>query len=524
IQDQNGGGNPATSDALHVYLERETELLEIGDLIEVSGVVYEQMSESSLVSRTSLREVKEVRVLKKNVELPKPVLLGEGGRKIPTGKISTYIGSINEKLTMKLSDPFDFFESLEGMRVTVRDIKITGFRGGNEDHESSNDRARGYLNLYFLPNGIGNNHPQATIEGKGIYADISRRDWNPEIMQIVTNHLGQGIDPTYILNVGDEVPGEFTGVLGYERNIFGDGHYSMVLPDKDAFSPIYDFLSAKCNRIKEEMIADGFLDRLSPDEKKAIDEDQCDELKKHEQTFLGNSRNLAKLPYYARLKQTVPLRERQPKNMSIKTSPEHLTVASFNVENLAGNEPRRIRILARSIVENLKCPDIVSLVEIQDDNGTDFSNGSAALGTLNQLVKAIEDEKFDKEKTLERALKERSLQLEDVVSRVNGGLKAQSKALEVLGVGSLHHSVEEVALDSFIHCDSEYEIVNIDPLENAEGGKPGGNIRVAFIYKKDKIEFNRRPIPSPRIDTVVRRNGDINFNPGRIFPNHPAFL
>jgi predicted extracellular nuclease len=74
-----------------------------------------------------------------------------------------------------------------------------------------------------------------------------------------------------------------------------------------------------------------------------------------------------------------------------------------------------------------------------------------------------------------------------------------------------------------VHCESDYGFVNIDPLENAEGGKPGGNIRVAFIYKKDKIGFQLRPLPNPRLDTVVRSNGNLNYNPGRIYPNHPAF-
>ncbi|NQY99509.1 MAG: hypothetical protein HRT45_02445 [Bdellovibrionales bacterium] len=524
IQDQQGDGNPATSDGVHVYLEKETELLSIGDLIEVTGVVYEQMSEGSYTSRTSIREVSDVNVLKRGVQLPEPVRLGKGGRKIPTEKISSYIGSINEKSFLKLSDAFDFYESLEGMRVSVRDIKVTGFRGGNEDHESSNDRARGYLNIHFLADAAFDDHPQMTTDGKGIFADISKRDWNPEIMQIATNHLSLGIDPTYVFNVGDRIPGEFTGVLGFERNIFGDGHYSLVLTSPEAFAPVYRFLEQKCEGIKQKMIADGFLDTLTPEEKKAIDEDQCSELRSHEQTFLGSARNLAKLPYYAQLKKTVPLRLRQPKNMTLKATDDHLTVASFNVENLAGNEPRRIAILARSIVENLKCPDIVSLVEIQDDNGTDFTQGSAAQGTLDQLVSLIEVEKDAKEEPLEMAIDARGLKLADVVSTTElGAYSAKPDALDVLGVSDQHHSVEEVALDSFIHCDSAYGIVNIDPLENAEGGKPGGNIRVAFIYKKDKISFRRRELPSPRTDTVVNRNGDLNYNPGRIYPNHPAF-
>jgi hypothetical protein len=523
IQDPQGDGDIVTSDGVHVYLERETHLLELGDFIEVTGVVYEQMSESSHTSRTSIREVSEVKVLKKGVELPEPIHLGEGGRRIPTEKISTYRGSINEKNFLKMTDAIDFYESLEGMRVSVQDIKVTGFRGGNEDHESSNDRARGYLNIYFLADATEGVHPQMTTDGKGIFANIATRDWNPEILQIATNHLSRGIDPSYVFNVGDRIPGKMTGVLGFERNIFGDGHFSLVLPDPEAFQPVYDFLSAKCHRIKEQMIADGFLEGKDQDEIGGIEEDQCDDLRKYEQTYLGSARNAAKLPYYAQLKATEPLRLRQPENMILKSSPDHLTVASFNVENLAGNEPARIRMLAKAIVSNLKCPDIVSLVEIQDDNGTDFTTGSSAQGTLNQVLQYINDERAAQEEVLEGVLRTRSLQLEDVVRPSGEGFVTQSSALEVLGVADQHHSVAEVALDSYVHCESDYGFVNIDPLENAEGGKPGGNIRVAFIYKKDKIGFQLRPLPNPRLDTVVRSNGNLNYNPGRIYPNHPAF-
>ena len=39
-----------------------------------------------------------------------------------------------------------------------------------------------------------------------------------------------------------------------------------------------------------------------------------------------------------------------------------------------------------------------------------------------------------------------------------------------------------------------YSLVQIDPVNNADGGQPGGNIRVAFLFRTDKpVKFVDRP-------------------------------
>ena len=52
-----------------------------------------------------------------------------------------------------------------------------------------------------------------------------------------------------------------------------------------------------------------------------------------------------------------------------KTS--EMAVATFNVENLSPNDPpAKFAALARTLIDNLKSPDLVAIEEIQDNDGT----------------------------------------------------------------------------------------------------------------------------------------------------------
>ena len=56
---------------------------------------------------------------------------------------------------------------------------------------------------------------------------------------------------------------------------------------------------------------------------------------------------------------------------AVAAGTDQVSIATFNVENLAGNEPdARYDILAGMIVSNLAAPDIVGLEEIQDNDGS----------------------------------------------------------------------------------------------------------------------------------------------------------
>jgi uncharacterized protein len=154
--------------------------------------------------------------------------------------------------------------------------------------------------------------------------------------------------------------------------------------------------------------------------------------------------------------------DQKPKS-SLVADQDRLTVASFNVENLSGVLGTRIERMAKTIGTNLGCPDVLNLPEIQDNNGVDFGEGSAADITLSSIIKKID-------------------------------------------------------------CPgSDYRYLNIDPIPNSDGGEPGGNIRVAMLYNAARIEFVARGNPGPLDETVILPGGTLSQNPGRIYPNDPAF-
>lgn len=404
IQSTTDDNDDKTSNGIHVYLRNQNKFqgLKLGDEVLVEGVVYEEVTGTDL-TRTSIQEVTRVQVLSTNNELPEATLIGRGGRRIPDHKISTYKGDLNFKLELKLSDGIDFFESLEGMRIVYNDPRIVGFRGGKEDFQIAEEarNQRGFLNLYTIADAKSQRRGLSGVNG--LLASEVIQDWNPEIIQIVANHLTyKDFSINRLYNVGTFFEGSVEGVMTYDINLFGDGEYVMVIPEmQDALE----------GRLQGETAGKSTL-RTKP------------------QTTLEAEDN-------------------------------KLTIATYNLENLSGNQPRRIRLMAESVRENLKCPDIVNLVEIQDNNGLDFAGGSAADRTISTFLKELK-------------------------------------------------------------CGSEYGSINIDPIPHTEGGQPGGNIRVAMIYNKDRVSFEPRGNPGPRTEARII-NGQLHVNPSRIYPNDETF-
>ena len=151
------------------------------------------------------------------------------------------------------------------------------------------------------------------------------------------------------------------------------------------------------------------------------------------------------------------------------SSRNELSVATFNVENLDPTDPpSKFDGLAQAIVINLASPDIVALEEVQDNDGA-VNNGTVdANVTLDKLVTAI--------------------------SAVGG---------------------------------PAYDWRQIDPVDGADGGEPGGNIRVAFLFRTDRnVDFVDRPGGGPTTDTqVLSQQGKLSLSssPGRIDTANPAW-
>ncbi|HEY6934878.1 MAG TPA: lamin tail domain-containing protein [Marmoricola sp.] len=150
-------------------------------------------------------------------------------------------------------------------------------------------------------------------------------------------------------------------------------------------------------------------------------------------------------------------------------APEQLSVATFNVENLSPADPQsKFDALARYAVTNLAAPDVLALEEIQDNDGPTNDGVVAADETLGKLVAAI---------------------------RAAGG--------------------------------PAYSWREIDPVDDQDGGQPGGNIRVAFLFRTDRgLSFVDRPGGDATTATqVVSVHGrpQLTLSPGRIDPTDPAW-
>ncbi|MGW7664336.1 endonuclease/exonuclease/phosphatase family protein [Streptomyces sp. NPDC054756] len=143
-----------------------------------------------------------------------------------------------------------------------------------------------------------------------------------------------------------------------------------------------------------------------------------------------------------------------------------LAVATYNVENLDPSDST-FAAHASAIVNNLRSPDIVSLEEIQDDNGATNDGTVSAGQTLAKLADAIV---------------------------AAGGPR--------------------------------YDWRSIDPVDGADGGEPGGNIRQAFLFNPERVSFTDRAggdATTPVGVTKVRGKAALTVSPGRIDPTNAAF-
>ncbi|WP_017317613.1 endonuclease [Mastigocladopsis repens] len=157
----------------------------------------------------------------------------------------------------------------------------------------------------------------------------------------------------------------------------------------------------------------------------------------------------------------------QRETTSLQNSQDVLTVATFNVENLDPRD-RRFDNIAEIIVNNLKAPDVISLSEVQDNNGPTNDDVVNANQTYQKLIAAIEN--------------------------ISG---------------------------------PAYDFVDIAPRDDQDGGEPGGNIRVGFLFRPSRVTLAKLPRRGGPLDAVAIRQGadgaDLSLNPGRIDPTNNAF-
>lgn len=167
----------------------------------------------------------------------------------------------------------------------------------------------------------------------------------------------------------------------------------------------------------------------------------------------------------------------------VSTGADRLTIANFNVENLDINDndicngsaldndvaDGRFEAIAQQIVIHLGSPDIVALQEVQDDSGCTDDGTVVATQTLARVIDAIAT------------------------------------------AGGPTYSATEIA-----------------PVDNAEGGQPSGNIRVAYLHNASRVTLvpGTQGLGGSQAATApVLDNGRLalTFSPGRIDPLNAAW-
>ena len=120
LQDPAGDANPATSDGIFVFTSTAPTVA-VGDSISVTGTVAEFASSNP--DALSITEINSptISVLSTGNPLPAAVLIGTGGLAIPSTSID------DDHLTSydPHNDAIDFYESIEGMRVTIKNPSVT---------------------------------------------------------------------------------------------------------------------------------------------------------------------------------------------------------------------------------------------------------------------------------------------------------------------------------------------------------------------------------------------------------------
>jgi VCBS repeat-containing protein len=334
LQDAAGDANDATSDALFVFTGAGPGVA-LGDALEVHGTVTEfQPGDDSNLTTTEIT-ASSILVESTGNPLPASVLIGAGGLIPPTETIEDDGFAVFDPA----NDGMDFYESLEGMRVTIESpLVISNTFSGGQTYvvASGGDFATG-------------------LSARGGLT-LSDGDFNPERIQIdATPALFAGYTPNH--SQGDHLS-NITGIMSYSQNS-------------------YEVLVTEAVVVTQDVTLQDEVSTLTGDR-------------------------------------------------------DHLTFASYNVENMSPDDPAsKFDLLAGNIVYSLNAPDILALQEVQDGNGLNDSDPLSGAVTAQLLIDAI------------------------------------------AAIGGPHYVYVEIA----------------PATANSTGGEPGGNIRPGFLYNADRVSY-----------------------------------
>jgi predicted extracellular nuclease len=373
LQDPNPDSDPATSEGIFVFGTSVVSQVHVGDSVQVRGVVAEFRpgSDATNLSGTEI-DSPVVTVLSSGNALPPPVILGAGGRTIPSGAFTTTPGDLESSSHTfdPVNNALDCFESLEDMRV-----------------QFNNAVAVGPTNSFGETPLMADSASSAALRSIRGGAMAGPGNFNPQRL-IITDTLVT----TPTVNTGDQL-GTVTAIVDYD---FGDYMFAITSP-----------LTVTSGNLQQEVT-------------------------------------------------------------TLSGTPSKLTIGSFNVENLAPTDPAaKFSALGIQVANNLHSPDIVALMEIQDNDGATDDGVVDATTTFNMLIAAI---------------------------HAAGG--------------------------------PTYQFRSINPVNDLDGGEPGGNIRVGFLFNPARVSFIDRAGGSPTAQTTVVNGASgpqLSASPGRIQDANGAF-
>lgn len=152
----------------------------------------------------------------------------------------------------------------------------------------------------------------------------------------------------------------------------------------------------------------------------------------------------------------------KPEVSTIVKDPEKLTIASYNIENFSANKSgtsdQKVTRIARSFVADLHSPDIITLIEVQDNNGETDDGTTDATQSAKRLI--------------------------DAIATLGG---------------------------------PAYRYIDYAPENNADGGAPGGNIRTGFLYNSERVKLSDKPAAKPN-EAATWENGELKYSVARLNP------
>ena len=154
----------------------------------------------------------------------------------------------------------------------------------------------------------------------------------------------------------------------------------------------------------------------------------------------------------------------------IYPSEDKLTIASYNIENFSANNKghdetpeEKVDKIANSFIKEVHSPDIITLIEVQDNNG------------------GVND------------------------GTVDGVKSGEKLAQRINSLGG-----------------PDYKYTEIAPVDGKDGGKPGANIRVAYLYNPNRVTLiGKEKGGSEEAARFV--NGHLEKNPSRVDPTSVHF-